>query len=62
MSDENTTKRVTSKHTKRLFIAFGAASIAAVCVVYAPDAMRQPASPVRTTPNVQPMMIAPNGK
>ena len=34
------TKRVVSKHTKLLFIAFGALGIAAVAIVYAPDVER----------------------
>ena len=38
MSEIVTPKRVVSKQTKLLFIAFGAASIASVCIVYtAPD-------------------------
>ena len=35
MSQSIASKRVVSKQTKLLFIAFGAASIALVCLVYA---------------------------
>ncbi len=34
MSQNSNVKRVVSKQTKLLFIAFGAASIASICIVY----------------------------
>jgi hypothetical protein len=57
------TKRVVSKKTKLLFIAFGAMGIAAVCVVYsgdvdrmlngAPRVQHSPAASPAKTPTAQ---------
>ena len=45
--EETGTKRVVSKQTKLLFIAFGAAGIAIVCLVYGADFGQDASQPTR---------------
>jgi len=51
-TDQNGTKRVVSKQTKLLFIAFGAASIATVCVVYREDSAEAAFASAKVNPAI----------